>query len=282
MNTEKVRFCNLLSISCAYLMLIFGAGCIPPDPVFLSIEGDLVGLNPSESITLDLNAGEQQLPLFADGHFAFPVEVLDGSSYAVSVSNVPVGRRCDVSGGSNLDGSGTLAGSAVTDILVECTDILIADVYIPDQGLRDCVDDTALAADPDLLYVAELTSLDCDGAIYPITVTTGLEVFTALNTLAIYNNTTLASIDLGSLANLTSLRLILANLNAIDISENTALIVLYLQLNNLTTINLDANAALDDVQIELNCWDATTLNYFGGLAFSTFSYLPNRPDCSIP
>ncbi len=279
MNNSYGKNCNphmLIAICFAAMMTI---GCLPPAATFWKIEGDLTGLNVGEAVNLELNGGEQVLPLFANGHFSFPVEVQNGSAYAITATDAPIGRSCTVTGGSNLDGTGTINGSTVTDIVVECADILIADVYIPDQGLRDCIDDIALAADPDLLYVAEVTALDCDGDIYPIAVTTGLEVFTALTDLAIYDNTLLNAIDLSALANLVNLQLILSNLSSIDVSNNTALVELYLQLNFLTTINLDSNLALADVQIELNCWDQTTKDYLSGLTYSSFSYLPNRLDC---
>ena len=282
MKINRYLSCRLNSIISFCFVVLLTSGCLPPVPVFVFIEGDLTGLNPGESLTLELNAGgSQTLLLFDNGSFDFPVEVESGTPYSVTATNIPIGRQCEVSGGNNFDGTGTLGETNLTDILVECADILISDVYIPDQGLRDCVDDTALAAEPDLLVVAELTALECDGNIYPITDTTGLEVFNALTALSIFDNTSLSSVDLSKLVNLATLQLALTNMNQIDISHNVLLLELYLQLNFLTTINLDANLLLEDVQILLNCWDADTLTYLSGLSYTTFNYLPNREECPV-
>jgi hypothetical protein len=79
------------------------------------INGVLSGLPAGSSLTLQLNGGETLL-LDADGAFAFPTSLQDGSGYNVEISAQPVGVPvvCAVA-----DGAGTVQGSAAS-ITVSC------------------------------------------------------------------------------------------------------------------------------------------------------------------
>ena len=86
-----------------------------------TVGGNVSGLN-GTGLVLQNNGGDD-LPITADGPFAFATPLDDGSDYAVTVLNQPVTARdqqCTV-----VNGSGTLMGADATDVAVQCEDILI-------------------------------------------------------------------------------------------------------------------------------------------------------------
>lgn len=84
-----------------------------------SIGGTLAGLAPGGTVVLQ-NSGGDDLALTADGGFTFATPLPDGSVYAVTVLGQPSGQFCSVG-----NGSGTLSGMDVTDVLVDCLDLEI-------------------------------------------------------------------------------------------------------------------------------------------------------------
>ncbi len=89
---------------------------IGDEPLTHTVGGTLGGLAGS-GLVLSLN-GSENLPLVADGAFAFSTELADGVSYAVTVTSQPTSpaQTCTVTGGS-----GSIAGADVTDVAVTCT-----------------------------------------------------------------------------------------------------------------------------------------------------------------
>ncbi|MCW8846993.1 MAG: Ig-like domain-containing protein [Gammaproteobacteria bacterium] len=79
------------------------------------IEGTITGLASGGSVTVTLNGADAQTRT-GNGPFAFS-PLADGSDYVVAVSSQPVGQTCSVA-----NGSGKLAGSAVTNVAVSCVD----------------------------------------------------------------------------------------------------------------------------------------------------------------
>ncbi len=81
-----------------------------------SIGGTVSGLAGS-GLVLQLNGGSD-LAVGADGSFAFPAALIDGSGYAVSVLAQPgsPNQTCTVA-----NGTGTLGGSDVVDVSISCT-----------------------------------------------------------------------------------------------------------------------------------------------------------------
>jgi len=77
------------------------------------VGGSVSGLT-GTGLTLQLN-GANDLPIVADGSFAFP-SMVDGSAYDVTVSGQPSNQNCVVT-----NGNGSLAGADVNDIDVTCT-----------------------------------------------------------------------------------------------------------------------------------------------------------------
>jgi predicted RecA/RadA family phage recombinase len=84
-------------------------------PSKYSIGGTVSGLAAGESVVLQINGGET-VTVTADGTFAFPTTLSDGTAYAVTVSTSPTNKYATVT-----NGSGTLAGAAITNIAVTCT-----------------------------------------------------------------------------------------------------------------------------------------------------------------
>jgi len=89
-----------------------------------SIGGTVSGLAESGSLTLR-NNGLDDLVISGNGSFTFPTALDDQSDYEVTVFSQPTApnQDCVVTGGSNGDGSGTLAGQNETSIQVACTTV---------------------------------------------------------------------------------------------------------------------------------------------------------------
>jgi parallel beta-helix repeat protein len=85
-----------------------------------TIGGTVSGLSGSGLVLR--NNGADDLPIAADGGFTFASSVPNGGAYAVTVATQPgtPNQTCTVTGGGNGDGSGTVSGASVTDILVTC------------------------------------------------------------------------------------------------------------------------------------------------------------------
>jgi len=82
-----------------------------------TVGGTVSGL--TGSVTLQNNGGDDIIKTTNDG-FAFPTELLDLATYAVTVSTQPTGQTCEVT-----NGSGTIAAADVTNVAVTCvTDVV--------------------------------------------------------------------------------------------------------------------------------------------------------------
>ncbi len=79
-----------------------------------TIGGTISGL--TGTVILQNNSGDD-LSRSANGSFAFATALDDGASYAVTVLTHPSGQTCGV-----MNGSGTVSGANVTNILVSCLD----------------------------------------------------------------------------------------------------------------------------------------------------------------
>ncbi|MBK9130047.1 MAG: hypothetical protein IPM20_00180 [Gammaproteobacteria bacterium] len=128
-----------------------------------AIGGAVSGL--SGTVTLRNNGGDD-LTLNADGSFTFPVEITDGTAYAVTVLTQPADQICTVS-----NGSGTLGGADVTDVAVACINSysvggtvsgLIGTVQLQNNG----GDTLSVSANGLFTFTTALA----DGASYSVTV----------------------------------------------------------------------------------------------------------------
>ena len=81
------------------------------DKPFVTVGGSVSGLNG----TLDLwNNGGDRLTVTSNGDFTFPLQIANGSNYAVLVASQPAGQTCTVTNGSGV------ASGNVTDVAVRC------------------------------------------------------------------------------------------------------------------------------------------------------------------
>ena len=141
------------------------------------------------------NNGGDDLPIAANGGFTFPTALDDGSAYAATVLSQPADQICTVS-----NGSGALAGNAITAIEINC--VLIAGINIlpevldfGDQPLgvptaaRMAVVESTGPADLVIASIAlegpqaadfQITTDSCSGATLPVDDACGIDVvFTA-------------------------------------------------------------------------------------------------------
>jgi hypothetical protein len=81
-----------------------------------TVGGNVSGLAGS-GLVLQLNGGNN-LPVAANGSFTFPTALADGTAYVVTVGTQPSSptQTCAVT-----NGSGTIAGANVTNVVVTCT-----------------------------------------------------------------------------------------------------------------------------------------------------------------
>lgn len=89
--------------------------CVTETPTTFTVGGTVTGLV-GTGLKLRLNSGSN-LPIAGNGAFAFTTPMSNGDTYTVSVTAQPTGpaQTCVVS-----NGSGTIAGANVTDVLVDC------------------------------------------------------------------------------------------------------------------------------------------------------------------
>jgi hypothetical protein len=78
-----------------------------------TIGGSVSGLA-GDGLVLQNNGGDD-LSITSDGDFSFATALQDGAAYAVTIATQPSGQQCTV-----LNGSGTLSGAVVTDVLISC------------------------------------------------------------------------------------------------------------------------------------------------------------------
>ena len=84
------------------------------------VSGSVVGLIAGNDVELENNGLDLQI--VANGVFAFATELPNLSSYNVTVKTAPTSpnQTCNITGGSNGDGTGTINAVNVTDIEINC------------------------------------------------------------------------------------------------------------------------------------------------------------------
>lgn len=104
-----------------------------------TVGGTVSGLAGS-GLVLSLNNGAQTLPVSANGSFAFPAALANGSAYAVGVATLPgaPAQSCSVS-----NGSGTVAGANVTNVSVVCSTSSPSYVVMPSAAANGSISPAA-------------------------------------------------------------------------------------------------------------------------------------------
>ena len=96
-----------------------GPGTPPPAAGAYRIGGTVAGLGGGKALTLQ-NLGADDLPVSANGSFAFVTRLDSGVAYAVTVKTQPGGQRCTVTGGTGT------ATADVASVQVRCEDLAAA------------------------------------------------------------------------------------------------------------------------------------------------------------
>jgi Lamin Tail Domain len=104
-----------------------------------TVAGAVSGLSSGASVTLQ-NNGADDLAVAADGGFAFATPLTDGAAYDVTVSSQPSGQVCTVT-----NGTGTISGADVENVLVQCVttttvsvgDLILTEVMIDPLAVAD-------------------------------------------------------------------------------------------------------------------------------------------------
>jgi PKD repeat protein len=111
-----------------------------------TVGGTVSGLT-GGTLVLQNNGGDN-LSITADGSFTFATPLAEGSNYDVTVLTQPADQKCSVS-----NGSGTISGASVTDVVVTCTatgacitvapnwDVTETNIVITDDPYNRCGDD---------------------------------------------------------------------------------------------------------------------------------------------
>ncbi|MCW8846175.1 MAG: cadherin-like beta sandwich domain-containing protein, partial [Gammaproteobacteria bacterium] len=132
-----------------------------------TVGGTVSGLTGNATLQ---NNGADDLPIAADGPFAFSTALIDGSTYAVTVSAQPDGQTCTVS-----NASGTVSGANVSNVGVTCVDNVVPTYFvrITVSGLTGSMrlqnnggDDLIVSSNGPNAFA---TALD-DGSAYAVTV----------------------------------------------------------------------------------------------------------------
>ena len=79
-----------------------------------TISGTVTGLGSGKSVILKLN-GSNSLTVSTNGAFSFTTSILSGSTYSVTVGTQPTGQTASV-----INGAGTILGSNINNVIVNC------------------------------------------------------------------------------------------------------------------------------------------------------------------
>ncbi len=116
LTLSELRGCAVLGPQASTVVTIVDDET-PPPPASFTLGGTVTGLQGSGLSLRNTNGGETVQPV-ADGSFTFASPLADGLAYAVSVTTQPANpaQTCTVT-----NGSGTVPGANVTNIVVACT-----------------------------------------------------------------------------------------------------------------------------------------------------------------
>lgn len=116
------------------------------EPATYSISGNITGL--TGSVTL-LRGGGNALTMSTNGTFTFTTPLASGNVYVVSVGTQPAGQTCLVT-----NGSGTINGTAVTNVAISCVANHVAAYSVGNSLTWDSQPDgvSALAASQNITF----------------------------------------------------------------------------------------------------------------------------------
>jgi len=141
--------------------------CVDDVIIDYTVGGTVSGL--TGTVTLQNNAGDD-ITTSANASFTFATAIADGTAYNVTVSSQPAGQICTVS-----NGNGTIAGANVTNVGVNCSDIVVPTYSVGGtvNGLTGTVtlqnnagDDLTTSANASFTFATTIVN----GAAYNVTV----------------------------------------------------------------------------------------------------------------
>lgn len=112
MMTQKWNSIAGVFLASVFLSGISVAQAAPPETI--TIGGTVSGLVSGSTMAL-LNNGKDTVTVGKNGSFVFPGRLASGSRYDVSVGTQPAKLRCIVQ-----NGSGTIHGASITNVVVTC------------------------------------------------------------------------------------------------------------------------------------------------------------------
>jgi sugar lactone lactonase YvrE len=105
---------HLLALTCLISACGGGSSNPPPPPQTYTVGGGVTGLSAGDSLVLQENGGGNTT-VTANGNFTLPTALTSGATFKVTVLTLPSGKGCSVA-----NGSGTVAASAVNNIVISC------------------------------------------------------------------------------------------------------------------------------------------------------------------
>ncbi|MGH1387059.1 T9SS type A sorting domain-containing protein [Kordia sp.] len=182
----------------------------------------------------------------------------------------PIGTRTIRVRLISLRNNGTSNDGVFDDIqLVESANVAVPDMNFEQALVNQNIDSDGIVNGFVLRSdVINITYLDVNSS--NISDLTGIEAFTSLETLFVFNNN-LTTVDLNQNNALEALLIAFNQLTSIDVSNNTNLISISLNNNSISDIDLSSNINLTQVYIENN--NLTTLDV---------STLTNLEELTIP
>ena len=166
-----------------------------------------------------------------------------------------------------------MSGEGENGIAVQSAGVAIDNTNFPDANFRTVVKEYDTDKDENLSR-AEIEAVKEIKCYYKdIRSLTGIEYFTALQTLKCYSNL-LTSLDISGNTALKSLDCAKNQLAALDVSQNTALESLDCAYNQLTTLDVSRNTALESLDCANN--QLTTLDVSRNTALESLNCADNQ------
>ncbi|HLD45750.1 MAG TPA: DUF1554 domain-containing protein, partial [bacterium] len=149
-----------------------------PDATY-TVGGTMTGvLNPA---VLQNNDGDD-LTVEEDGAFVFATQLEDGASYSVTVATPPGEMNCTIE-----NGTGTIAGANVTNVVITCVDMEVTDIPVmePAGGAYDAVQEVTITSTTEgatIYYTADGSYPSTSSTVYtgPVEIGEGETVLKAI------------------------------------------------------------------------------------------------------
>jgi uncharacterized repeat protein (TIGR03803 family) len=137
-----------------------GVSCVPTT---YNIGGTSSGLTAGSVAVLNNNGGDA-IALSANGTFKFSTPITTGSTYQVTVATQPAGQQCIVT-----NGTGTVANSNISDVLVQCPSLAVLHTFGGGLDGQGPIGGLVLASDGNFYGTTSGNGSTDFGTVYRIT-----------------------------------------------------------------------------------------------------------------